>query len=368
MKLLDDLKEVIYDFFGFIIPGLVGLFTIFIYYSSYIINKGNTNIFYDTMYFNNFEFNKVFGFMFNEDFKISFYVILGLLIIAYILGITLNVMARGIFNLIKNTDLHFLISSTYIKDDLCNYKKLTCDNKKFNILKDDCEILSREEGFECGLKKYIGCKYLNEKCKGYVKNIFEKDDKFKLDFRLENSSFYNAILRRMDGQSLVQKYIAKYNLFMNTKMIIFIIIICNFIAGCTLNKEILSISIFFILLIMYIRLDIVNKIYVYTKKEKNYLIELVKTYNRKFLFVLYYIFILFCMSFTEINLKFTIINFIIYTIYLALDYEHIRHYNLSEQERFLGMAYLAHLKSEKNLIDDIEEAYYNFDLKNKRRV
>lgn len=74
--------------------------------------------------------------------------------------------------------------------------------------------------------------------------------------------------------------------------------------------------------------------------------------TRKYLFLYNYLFVM-CLLMIDINkYQFFIANIIIYTFYLAMDYEHVRHVELTEKETYLGMNYLAHInsKDKKNIL------------------
>ncbi|WXR60456.1 hypothetical protein WG909_09020 [Peptostreptococcaceae bacterium AGR-M142] len=325
MKLLDDLKEIIYDFFGFIVPGFFTAIIIFIYYSSFKVNNNYTSV---IMFHKGFDFKNTFETILKID-SSSLTIFIGLLI-CYLLGITVNILARVIFSLIKKFNLHHLLSVKYFLD------------------------------YIRGDSKYINFKYLGGE---------------RITDTKENESLYRFLLRRKDSDSLIQKYIAKYNFFMNIKLVLLLIFFMN-IFTWLFESDIFNFvfypskTLLIILLSVTLLYSVANACMVKYKKnnEKNsngeekyiskfdeWTLQALNDENRlknlkSFLFLINYIILILLFIINKNsnqinNLRFFVFNISLYTFYLAMDFEHVRHYYLSKKETHLGMNYLEYINS-----------------------
>jgi hypothetical protein len=323
--LIEDLQEAFYDFYGTMVPGILSLYCIFNWLNLYVEN-------YDSIVF-----------------------IVVALISSYILGILLNFIARIVFgykitkDIIDNLSLKRIIYSLRKEDDTkelqkTDYKKELEENEK--LIRD--YFLQTDDLIECNI----------------LKTKLKKAD---------INSFSNFLLRRYDNSSLLQKYIAKTNLFINLSILFLIIFVRGLINNILINNMtcIIKVLLILIFIILITKVD---------KKDQTKNVEEIKAISNNKLksktvfkkpFYIILIFICFIaldygyMIFESVNgLRPTVykrIGFnyydyiwnliltwklnplllngyiISYILFLASEFEYDRHCKLKDEERFFGI-------------------------------
>lgn len=211
MKLIDGVQEIFYDFYGTMVPGILSLICIFTCFDVYI-----------------------------ENYKSIVFIIITL-IFSYVLGILLNFIARIVFGYNKTKNII----------DALSFKKIIYSLRKEGGTK---EI--QKTDYKIELQK-------NEKL---IRDYFlQSDSLVKFDIlknklkRADINSFSTFLLRRYDKSSLLQKYIAKTNLFINLATLFLIIFVKGMINNLFVNNVTAIIKLIFLIIFMVM----------ITKKSKN---------------------------------------------------------------------------------------------------
>jgi len=308
MNFLDKFQEVIYDFIGYLFPGLL---TIFILMPSLVLYKDTGAIVFPVEVLCDTNNIDKFKILMNTDFSTNKGVFI--LISAYLLGHLIKFLAITFYKMIIFIEMHM------------------CDTKKMKI---SDEII-------------------NKSAQIYKKNFKNVDiESYEHEKKINILAGYGRTQIRMYSvPSLVQKYISKYNFYCSLAFLNFIVFLNVFITFFKKNTILFGFSIllvigFYVCLAKNLKTWKSNSINVIWKKVLN-VMESLLTFSG----VICFVFI--PTTIAILQDKTVTIYWLIYIIsillYITFDNEYRRHYVLHVKEALFGIIY----------IDDNEEKKYS---------